>query len=278
MKAYTYTLTPLTPIHVGDGDALEPYEYVIKDGHLYKFDMGTLYQKVSDQNKQIIKDSMLKKFMQLDINNLYNEKYGYTAKIPVSSQVQGLYAKSLESNHQQLAIQSFVHSMDSEYIPSTTLKGVVKSAIKEKELMKTVEITDTLGDLSLIAGQANQYTKLRKRIKKDTTMNLICALGKLQSEYVSSVSGILILDNPDKVTLKDIINANWQKSLITIYAERDFYEEADAKSAVHIYNHLEQYLTNLDKSRFMPIQICTKHHVLFEDKYPMGWGVMEFIE
>ncbi len=248
MRAYTYTLTPLTPIHVGDGDTLEAYEYVIKDGHLYKFDMGVLYQKVSDQNKQIIKDSLLKSVMQYNLNTFYNEKYGYTAKIPVSSEIQDLYAQSLEDSEKQLVIQSFFHSMDTEYIPAIALKGAVRSAIKQKSVMQTVEITDTLGDLSLIAGQTNKYLKRKKTVKKDTAINLICALGKLQSEYVSTVNGILILDNPSQVDLDDILKAHWQKSIDTINAEKLFYEQANIEKAVQVYAQIERYLDKLDKS------------------------------
>ncbi len=47
MKLYKYKLTPLTPIHIGSGDSLEPYEYVIKNNFLYKFDMSVLYNNVS---------------------------------------------------------------------------------------------------------------------------------------------------------------------------------------------------------------------------------------
>ena len=44
-------LTPITPIHIGNGKSILPYEYIIKDGYMYKFDMMDIYSNLNDNEK-----------------------------------------------------------------------------------------------------------------------------------------------------------------------------------------------------------------------------------
>ncbi|OON98960.1 MAG: type III-A CRISPR-associated RAMP protein Csm5 [Epulopiscium sp. Nele67-Bin004] len=352
MKSYKYKLTPLTPIHIGNGDSLEPYEYIIKNNYLYKFDVSVLYNNVSDVNKGLLKDSMLKNAVQLRqrVNKFYKEDYGYTAKIPTSIEIQNLYTKNLDKIGNQLLIQQFICSMDKEYIAGSTIKGAIRSAIvhsegaKRKDIdyeiakkpriilvngremadidkkyfnygtvqedpFKTVKVSDTVGELSLGVGQVNVHTVKDGTFNKGVPMYLVCALGKLQDENVNSVSGTLTLSDEmlskisskyKKLTLQDIIKASWDKADAVIKAEKAFYMKANFLVGQDLYERLDQYFDKVDKTKCMPIRMgrgCgmdsttlnlvnknrtpktdPKSRMLFENKFPMGWGVIEFVE
>ena len=44
-KIYNCTLTPLTPIQVGNGNQIYPYNYVIKNGFYYRIELSEIIDK-----------------------------------------------------------------------------------------------------------------------------------------------------------------------------------------------------------------------------------------
>ncbi|OON90758.1 MAG: type III-A CRISPR-associated RAMP protein Csm5 [Epulopiscium sp. Nele67-Bin001] len=358
MRAYQYKLTPLTPIHIGNGDSLEAYQYVIKDGHLYTFDMSTLYQKISSKHQQLLKDAMLTNaiLLRTRVNDLYTEEYGYTSKMKVSRAIEKLYNDKLrgaskQSMQNQLLIQAFINSMNKAYIPGSTIKGAIRSGIvhaiaKEREDVeytitknprinldkaktpkwvqqidneyfeynnipqdpfKTVKISDTVGELSLLVGQTNVWTLKHGRFNSGVPMYLTCASGVLQNADAHTVEGRLVSDDKlltkmkyQNLSLADIIDDNWTKALHVMESEEEFFERAGYSDGVAIYRKLQKYLRGLDMEMAMPLRMgrgCGMNsttlnlvnkkrsnrtdpasRMLFEGKYPMGWCVMEFVE
>ena len=54
LKEYKVYLTPLTPVHIGNGDDLIPTNYYIENGFLYKFDPKDLVLP-NDKRENLLK-------------------------------------------------------------------------------------------------------------------------------------------------------------------------------------------------------------------------------
>src|SRR5690554_4069344 len=74
---YEFDLIPLSYIHIGSGEKLEPISYVIKDGYLYYINQGNyidhLISKEEDRLYQILDECKLHEISQY-LANSFDEK------------------------------------------------------------------------------------------------------------------------------------------------------------------------------------------------------------
>lgn len=134
-NSHKLILTPITPIHIGNGEEIFPYEYVIKDGYMYKLNMMEIYEHLDDNNKKIFL-----KYVEEDIINLrsfigeiYQEELGYDYKVEVCDIFENLYnqkIKGAKNNNEEnsLVINDFISTINKTYIPGSTLKGAIRGA------------------------------------------------------------------------------------------------------------------------------------------------------
>lgn len=132
----TYQLKPLTPIHIGSGEEVQPHEYIIKGDTLYRIQITNIYHQLGAKEQQQMTAYMLGDSIKLRsyVNEVYKESYGYISKMSVSESVGRLYASKLRgttrvNEQNQLLLQEFIHSMGKEYIPGSTLKGALRGNV-----------------------------------------------------------------------------------------------------------------------------------------------------
>ena len=211
-KKYSLTLYPLTDIHIGSGEELEPFEYTLKEGYLYKFDMSNIYNKM-DSGK---KDGFLEK---LKLNNLieirkwicknYNESWGYIYKEYVSNEFKGLYEEKIKgtknkNENNQLKISKFVEQFGKRYIPGSSLKGALRTAFlyslledKNGELERINEIDEEYnkkvskieGELEKLEKESLEYNKKEKEkgnLEKEKTRKLSPLMLKLEAKSLKA--------------------------------------------------------------------------------------------
>lgn len=133
---YNCILTPLTPIHIGNGNELSPFEYVIKNNEFYRIEVSEVIENMPESiRKQFIKileeNSMFtaRKFLR----NNYKKEYGYIYKCPVDSEYCEKYNEKIggigkKNDENQLAVSEFIGTHRGKYIPGSTLKGIFRSA------------------------------------------------------------------------------------------------------------------------------------------------------
>lgn len=135
-QCYTYELMPLTPIHIGGGSEIEPYEYIIKGNTFYRIHLTSIYHQLTQKEQEQMKEYMLSDTIKLRgyVNDIYKESFGYINKMSVSPVISKLYHNKLRgtirANEQnQLLIQEFIQSMGKEYIPGSTIKGALRGCV-----------------------------------------------------------------------------------------------------------------------------------------------------
>jgi len=155
----------LTPLVVGSGNEIMPWEYVIFDEGdkriLYRFDLFRFYKILSDEDKkefgEILNNTIdMNKNEVLGIRKFVNRKKDdYKEKIEeikiyqeeVEGHYYGKYKKNIDKTVQnkesnQLTISEFMRSKGRAYVPGSSLKGSIRTALlygKSNAEIKAIE-------------------------------------------------------------------------------------------------------------------------------------------
>ncbi|HID27022.1 MAG TPA: type III-A CRISPR-associated RAMP protein Csm5 [Methanosarcinales archaeon] len=134
-------LDTVTPVHIGSGENIEPYEYVITD-KFYKINLDKFIESLEEQDRNNFLEISAKNLVQARqfIKNKANLALikEYTAK--VSEEVRKTYNTKIIDPKSELSIQTFIKSMDKPFLPGSSVKGAIRTALlwycAEKELQR----------------------------------------------------------------------------------------------------------------------------------------------
>lgn len=131
---YSLTLSFYSPVHIGDGQELEPFEYIIKDGYLYtfSFEQFVLSLNPEDREKLLQLQRNMKSSALKDIRNFIRHRCTldqYREKIPVTRRVAYIYENKFLDIRNMLKMEPFIKTMGSPYIPGSSIKGAIRTAV-----------------------------------------------------------------------------------------------------------------------------------------------------
>jgi CRISPR-associated protein Csm5 len=124
-----------SPIHIGTGEELEPFQYIIdKDNVLYTFSFHRFAASLSPVDKESLMNiqqnpnessyTALRRF----IRERYDKKE-FLSRVRVSPQVSRIYSERFDSIENLLEVAPFIKTMNKPYIPGSSLKGAVRTAV-----------------------------------------------------------------------------------------------------------------------------------------------------
>lgn len=131
MKIYNLKCKILTPIHIGDGTEIYPYEYVIKD-KFYKISLEDFILTLPSEKQKEVADLMEKdiiKFRQFLQENFDSEKHKFEYSAEVSQKIKTVYETKISDELNQLLISPFIRTLNKSYIPGSSLKGAIRTAV-----------------------------------------------------------------------------------------------------------------------------------------------------
>lgn len=135
MKNRKVKFKPLTPIHIGNGEEILPYEYVIKNGYLYKLSHVMIYSKLNEQDKKVYEQKVEKGIIELRtwIREIFNEDLSYERKVEVTESLERAYNEKLHgankaNEESAFIVEDFVNSFEKFYIPGSSIKGAFRNA------------------------------------------------------------------------------------------------------------------------------------------------------
>ena len=143
-KIYNCTLTPLTPIQVGNGNQIYPYNYVIKNGFYYRIELSEIIDKFPSKIKEefirLLENNNMIKIRSFIFEN-YKEEYGYLYKAKIDKNVEDFYLKKikgveLKNEENQLIIEEFIGNHVGKFIPGSTIKGALRNGFLFEEFKK----------------------------------------------------------------------------------------------------------------------------------------------
>lgn len=143
-KIYNCTLTPLTPIQVGNGNQIYPYNYVIKNGFYYRIELSEIIDKFPSKIKEefirLLENNNMIKIRSFIFDN-YKKEYGYLYKAKIDKNVEDFYLKKikgveLKNEENQLIIEEFIGNHMGKFIPGSTIKGALRNGFLFEEFKK----------------------------------------------------------------------------------------------------------------------------------------------
>ena len=137
-RSFNLKITPLSDIHVGTGNDIMPYDYVIKGGYFYQVDSLNIFRSLSESQKRefsIYAEQDIIKLREF-VSRVYDEKMGYDLKLRASDEFRALYNSKISgarnSNEEnQLQIKAMPGNEKGIYIPGSTVKGAMRGALVE---------------------------------------------------------------------------------------------------------------------------------------------------
>lgn len=122
----------LSPVHIGDGTDLELFDYVIKDRKLYKIYLYEYLSTLEGDLLSKLKEYQLKNEI-IEIRKLIREnidvKNFKEYEADVSENVQKIYNEKFDEPKNQLIMNPFIRTNGKPYIPGSSIKGAIRTAI-----------------------------------------------------------------------------------------------------------------------------------------------------
>ncbi len=182
-ESYPIALTPLTPIHIGDGSQLEAYEYTVVKDRFYRVSLDRLLTRLTPPereqlNRHIERDLVgLRRFVREHFSPEISE---YSAA--ASPQFQQVYEEKLGQSQNQLIVFPFLRTMGKPLIPGSSLKGALRTAILDRLITSPIsgqEYADTLEAQTL-----GYMGDRRPNIPEDPLKGLRIADVSLSAEHI----------------------------------------------------------------------------------------------
>jgi CRISPR-associated protein Csm5 len=142
-ESFPIALTPLSPLHIGDGSQLEAYEYTVVKERFYRILLDRLLTKLSAAeretlNRYVERDLVgLRKFVR---EHFSPEIAEYQAA--ASPRFREVYEEKLGQARNQLIVFPFLRSMGRPLIPGSSLKGALRTAILNQLISAPIADSD----------------------------------------------------------------------------------------------------------------------------------------
>ncbi len=132
MKTVKLRCEIISPVHIGTGQEINPFNYIIKEQKLHYFSLEKFLINLPN-SKRVDFESIidagdlldLRKFITSNINLETDTIY----TVPVTSFVESFYASRMETMQNRLQVHPFIRSGDKLLVPASTLKGSIRTAI-----------------------------------------------------------------------------------------------------------------------------------------------------
>ena len=132
MTEYRFQLTPLTPVHIGTGESLEPFEYVVAGDTLYRFTLDDFLLALNREDQarfvQVVERSVpaTRRFVSEHVDVAVRVAR-FTAD--VSPAARALYDGRMEGGAAHPEVFACIRTSEQPYVPGSSLKGALRTAL-----------------------------------------------------------------------------------------------------------------------------------------------------
>ncbi len=132
LERHRIRITPLTPVHVGSGERLEPYEYLFQRGEVWVFDPLRLLETIKGPAldrylSALERGPFAARAALLEIARLTGLRPAVAWRAPAASGFAGYLEETIEKGRGELAIQVFPRALSGPYLPGSSLKGALRT-------------------------------------------------------------------------------------------------------------------------------------------------------
>jgi CRISPR-associated protein Csm5 len=195
MLEYTFELTPRAPIHVGTGEVVTPGEYFIFQedaskernvGYLYVCDLGTIPDKeLGDFRDKIVQwigenpfTWLLNVSKSRELEKVIKSRAKYRCALQGAT-----YEKIKErwgKGSSELAIATVQRTLTGPYIPGSSIKGAIRTALVYSKLSPPISFEE-------IRGRENEEKFLKKSLEWERKVLDPSSDGKISDDLLSAL-------------------------------------------------------------------------------------------
>lgn len=134
VRTFKMKCEPLSPIHIGSGNEIDPLDYTIVGNNLYVMSFGRIVAKLNDDERAKLEALIdkgdllaLRSFITKTASSEMESKYS----VEVSSKVRSLYDSKIGDIQNQLLINPFIRTEGEAkpFVPGSSIKGAIRTAI-----------------------------------------------------------------------------------------------------------------------------------------------------
>jgi CRISPR-associated protein Csm5 len=137
MTVYRFHATPLTPIHVGNGEVLAPEDYLIEKDHLIQFNRAAVLRDMQPETRRQLEERLDRNDFQAaqEILRKGVQPRHHQRRIQIGAESKADLLKAvgnpLDPVVRQRAVQGFVRNplTGQPYLPGSALKGAIRTAV-----------------------------------------------------------------------------------------------------------------------------------------------------
>ncbi len=128
------TLTFYSPVHIGSGDQLEPFDYVVRDNRLYTFSFEAFVASLThgDRAKLISLQKERKETVLKDIRNFIAHRIPpglLSEAAAITPAAAGIYKNKFLDEQNNINMDPFIKTMGCPYVPGSSIKGALRTAV-----------------------------------------------------------------------------------------------------------------------------------------------------
>ena len=296
LTTHKIKITTLSPIHIGNGEMLEPISFIIKDDYLYLIDDEFLFSKfITDgeiKNYKLFDDiASIVEFLKGKRDYIIQNQL-YISKIPVASDIVKLYEKEYgksnnnDNSFNQILIQQHISTINpynnrfEPYIPGSSIKGALQTVLNLSESeSRALKISDSIGldvknRIAWSVRKAKKTDNDRKSKKSDIPQKL--EVIEKNSIFETEIS------KKDKLTfeeIKDRLHSFYKKADSKLYMRYSFEIKQDNQFLLRVGRYVgREFMSNnnlLEKPKTKSIFKNKEKDNKSEE--PFGWLLCEII-
>ena len=134
LKSYRVRITPLTPVHVGSGEILEPYQYVLKNHEVWILNLTKLInilpEAAAGEYLEAIERGPFEARRRLgQLAERFDLESAVAWRAPAAPGFENFLDQALQRGRGELGIRIFPSALEGPYLPGSSLKGAIRTTI-----------------------------------------------------------------------------------------------------------------------------------------------------
>lgn len=134
LQSQRVRITPLTPVHVGSGEVLEPYQYVLKNREVWVLDpvrlIETLPEAAAGEYLSAIERGPFEARKRLgELAARHDLEPAVSWRAPAAAGFERFLDQALRRGTGELGLRIFPRALEGAYLPGSSLKGAIRTTI-----------------------------------------------------------------------------------------------------------------------------------------------------
>lgn len=134
LNIYRVKITPLTPVHVGSGETIEPFEYLLRGDELWVLSPQRLLELLQGEDlenylKALERGPFAAREALAKIASATDLRPAITWRAPVGRAFARYLEEAFEKRTGELAVRVFPRSLKGPYLPGSSLKGAIRTVL-----------------------------------------------------------------------------------------------------------------------------------------------------